>query len=149
MVRDQRLAVGLGLFAVIYMVGAWRLPRFALGSSVIDAHIFPLVMGGILLLLSAIFYLQSQGSKPKGPLLEGVEKRLLVKLVGATFLYALVLGTLGYLIATSLFLITTMRLMDYKKWSGAAAIGVGFAAGTYLLFAYVLGVPLARGILPF
>lgn len=149
MVREQRLAAGLGLFAVIYMVGAWRLPRFAFGSSVIDAHIFPLVLGGILLLLSAIYFVQSRGKQPAQPLFEGVDKPLLLKLMGASLLYALVLGFLGYLIATSLFLVGVMVLLGRRDWVKTIAIGVGFSAVTYFIFAYVLDVPLAHGILPF
>jgi putative tricarboxylic transport membrane protein len=141
--------MGLFLFAVIYLVGSWRLPRFSLGIAVVDAHIFPLVLGSILLLLSILYYLQSAGKPAGKALLVGVDKPLLAKLIGASVLYALVLSTLGYIVATTLFLLGAMHLLGRRNWRSLAAIAAGFSVITYSLFAYVLGVPLARGILPF
>jgi putative tricarboxylic transport membrane protein len=147
--REQRVALGLGLFAIIYMVGAWRLPRFALATGVVDAHIFPLVLGALLLVLSVIYYVQA-GAKPDGkPLLDGVNLPLLLKLMGATIAYALLLGRLGFVVATSIFLTGTMALLGSRKWGRTISIGVGFSVGVYVIFVYVLKVSLARGILPF
>jgi len=147
--REQKIAVGLVVFDIIYMIGAWRLPRFALGASVIDAHVFPLLLGGTLLVLSAIYYVQSARRPDAKPLLDGVDKPLLLKLVGTTAIYALVLGTLGYLIATSVFLVGVMYILGRRSWRGLVGISLGFSAFTYFMFAYVLSVPLAKGILPF
>jgi putative tricarboxylic transport membrane protein len=147
--REQQVAGGLGLFAVIYLIGAWRLPRFALGTAVIDAYVFPLVLGGILLLLSILYFIQSRGLKFDKALLDGVDKPLLLKLIGSCLLYALVLGTLGFLIATTLFLMLGMYLMGRRKWATLASVSIGFSIVTYTVFVYVLGVPLAQGILPF
>ena len=43
----------------------------------------------------------------------------------------------------------SMFLLGRRKWGSTVAIGVGFSAAVYGLFAYLLNVPLARGILPF
>lgn len=151
MVREQRIAAGLGLFAVIYLIGAWRLPRFTL-TAVIDAHIFPLALGAILLVLSLLYYLQAGGAEQRKaqqrPFFEGVNKRLLLQLWASTLLYALLLSPLGYLLATSLFLAGVMWLLGVRPPGKLLAIAVGFALVTYALFAYLLGVPLSRGILP-
>lgn len=147
--RDQKMAGGLALFAIIYMVGAWRLPRFALGVSVVDAHVFPLVLGVVLLALSIIYFIQSGGLKDAKPLFDGVDKPLLWKLIGATILYGLVLGTLGFVVATTLFLLGTMYLLGRRRWVSLVTISAGFSVVVYTLFAYVLKVPLAQGILPF
>ena len=148
--REQRVAAGLGLFAVTYMVASWRLPRFGLGTAVVDAHVFHLVLGAVLLVLSVLYFLQSARlSAPSKPLLEGVNKILLAKLIGAALVYALVLGKLGYLIATTLFVVGVMLLLGRRRYLPVVAVGAGFSAVTYFIFAYVLDVPLARGILPF
>lgn len=147
--REQIVALGLALFAVVYTVGAWRLPRFALATGVVDAYVFPLVLGGLLLLLSILYFLDS-GRKPEGkPLMDGVNVPLLLKLMGATLAYALVLAKLGFVVATSLFLTGAMALLGNRKWGRTVTIGVGFSVVVYTLFAYVLKVPLAQGILPF
>jgi putative tricarboxylic transport membrane protein len=147
--RDQWTALGLVLFALVYMGGAWKLPRFALSTGVVDAHVFPLVLGTLLLLLSAALYLQGARQAKGAPLFDGVNRPLLLKLIGATVAYALVLSPLGFVLATSLFLTAAMFLLGRRKWGSTVAIGVGFSAVVYGLFAYVLNVPLARGILPF
>lgn len=152
MVREQRIAAGLGLFAVIYLIGAWRLPRFTL-TAVVDAHVFPLVLGAILLVLSILYYVQAGGAEQRKaqsqPLLLGVDIPLLLKLFGATLVYSLVLSPLGYLLSTVAFLIGTMRLLGVSGWVKHIGISVAFSLVTYMAFAYLLGIPLSRGILPF
>lgn len=147
--REQRVASGLGLFAVVYLVGAWRLPRFGLGTAVVDAHIFPLILGAILLLLSLLYFLQAGRLAAGRPMLEGVDRRILLALAISTFVYALLLQRLGYLVATALFLGAAMYILGRRGWSALVAVSVGFAVVTYGLFAYLLNVPLSRGILPF
>ncbi len=148
--REQIVALGLALFSIIYMAGAWNLPRFALATTgVVDAYVLPLILGGLLLLLSLVYFVQS-GRTPEGkPIMEGVNIPLLLKLIGATVAYALLLGKLGFIIATSLFLIGTMALLGARPWGKTISIGVGFSVGVYALFVYVLKVSLAQGILPF
>ncbi len=148
--RDQRVATGLGLLAVAYLIGAWRLPRFALGVAVVEAHVFPLALGLLLLGLSGLYFFQSaRASRAAKPLLEGVNKPLLIKLVATTFVYGLILGPVGYVIATAAFLIATMYLLGRRPWTAIIAWGLGFSSLTYAVFVHVLKVPLAQGILPF
>lgn len=147
--REQPVALGLGLFAILYMAGAWNLPRFALATGVVDAHVFPLILGALLLFLSLVYFVQA-GRTPDGPSpLDGVSISLLLKLMGVTIGYALVLGTLGFVVATSLFLTGTMVLLGRRAWVHTISVGVGFALGVYIIFVYGLKVPLAQGILPF
>lgn len=151
--REERVAGGIGLIALVYMIAAWRLPRFALTTTVVDAHVFPLTLGGILLLLSLLYFLQARRVAPKSgtekPLLDGVNRPVLFQLVGANLLYALILSALGYLVSTILFIASALLILGQRRWGLVAALSVGFAGITYFLFAYLLQVPLARGILPF
>lgn len=147
--RDRIVALGLGLFAIIYLVASWRLPRFALSTGVVDSHVFPLILGAALLLLSLIYFLQSGGPKDTSSFFDGVNLPLLVKMMLATVGYALILERLGFVVATAIFLFATMALLGLRGWLKMSAISAGFAVGVYALFAYVLEVQLARGILPF
>lgn len=147
--RDRIAASGLGLFAIIYMIAGWNLPRFALSTGVIDSYIFPLILGALLLLLSIIYFVQSGGPKDAKSFMDGVNVPLLLKLFGTTVLYALILEPLGFVIATAIFLFGNMLLLGLRNWVKLTLISVGFAIGVYAVFVYVLEVSLARGILPF
>lgn len=150
MSRDQRVAAGLGLFAVIYLVGAWNLPRFALATGTIDSYVFPMVLGVVLLLLSVVLYLQGAGKqKSDGRMLEGTNVPLLIKFMAAVVGYSVAMAPLGFVISTTLFLLVGMLLLGVRKWIVLAGVSLAFSFGVYSLFVLVLKVPLARGILPF
>lgn len=145
----QKVAVGLGLFALIYSGAAWNLPRFALTTGVVDSYIFPLILGSVLLLLSAVYFVQSAGKAGNKPVMENVDVALLAKLFAATVVYAFILSTLGFVIATIAFLTCNMYLLGRKKWLANIAISAALALVIYTVFVYVLKVNLAKGILPF
>ena len=63
-------------------------------------------------------------------------------------IYYSMLGGLGYVLATSAFLLPLMAWFNRGKWIANAVSAVGFAAMTYWLFV-ALDVRLPRGVLPF
>src|SRR5688572_5819378 len=65
-----------------------------------------------------------------------------------TFLYFLVFERLGFVIATTIYLLGLTAYFHPRKWLTNGLTSVGFCVGSYLMF-QVLGVNLARGILPF
>lgn len=146
---NQKVALGLGVFALIYTGAAWNLPRFALTTGVVDSYIFPMILGCVLLLLSAVYFVQSAGQTTSKKILEDVDVPLLLKLMGATVLYAFILSTLGFVIATILFLTCNMYLLGRKKWVSNIIIAASLSLVIYTVFVYVLKVNLAKGILPF
>jgi putative tricarboxylic transport membrane protein len=73
---------------------------------------------------------------------------VIVAVVVWTWLYFLVFERLGYLLATPIFLFALMAYFNRGKWLANALTAVLFVAASYWLFK-VLGVNLARGILPF
>ncbi|HWI53694.1 MAG TPA: tripartite tricarboxylate transporter TctB family protein [Symbiobacteriaceae bacterium] len=146
---NQKVAIGLGLFALIYTGAAWNLPRFALTTGVVDSYIFPMILGCVLLLLSAVYFVQSGGKADTKRMMADVDVPLLVKLFAATAAYAFILSTLGFVIATILFLTCNMYLLGRKKWVTNIAIATGLSMVIYTVFVYVLKVNLAKGILPF
>ena len=66
-----------------------------------------------------------------------------------TFLYFLVFERLGFVIATTIYLIALMAYFHRNKWTSNVLTAVLFSVGAYLMFTKLLGVNLARGILPF
>ncbi|MGE5674851.1 MAG: tripartite tricarboxylate transporter TctB family protein [Mycobacterium leprae] len=149
--REQKVAIGLSLLAIIYMVGAWRLPRFALGTTVVDSYVFPLIIGAFLLAMSVIYFFVA-GRSPKSadkPFWEGVDVKVVVKLVAVSVVYALTLGFLGFIIATTLFLAVAMWMLGTRGWLKLALTPIVFSFAVYSLFVFFLDVPLAQGLMPF
>jgi putative tricarboxylic transport membrane protein len=66
---------------------------------------------------------------------------LLVILAAYTFL----LDPLGYPICTFLLVLFMLRVLDPQRWRVALSIAVLAAAGSYVVFAVWLSVPLPRG----
>ena len=65
-----------------------------------------------------------------------------------TFLFFLVFEFLGFVLATTLYLIGLTAYFHRGKWITNVLTCVAFCVGSYFMF-QVLGVNLARGILPF
>jgi len=59
------------------------------------------------------------------------------------------LTLLGYVIATSIYLLALMAYFHPGKWTMNILTAVLFCIGSYLMFTKLLGVTLARGLLPF
>ena len=66
-----------------------------------------------------------------------------------TGLYIAVFERLGYVIATTIYLLALMAYFHPGRWITNILTSVLFCAGSYVMFNYVLGVNLAKGILPF
>ena len=68
---------------------------------------------------------------------------LLLVLLG----YTLLLDSLGYPLCTFLLVLFMLRVTDPQRWSLALGIAGITAIGSYVIFAFWLGVPLPRGAL--
>jgi putative tricarboxylic transport membrane protein len=66
---------------------------------------------------------------------------LLVVLIAYTFL----LDLLGYLLCTFFLVLFMLRAIDPQRWTVALGMAAMIAAGSYILFAIWLSVPLPRG----
>jgi putative tricarboxylic transport membrane protein len=63
-------------------------------------------------------------------------------------LYYFVFETLGYLLATPIFLFGLLSYFNHRKYLTNVLVALGFTAVVYLLFSILLGVPLPAGPLP-
>ncbi len=67
--------------------------------------------------------------------------------VGIFLLYAFLLGPLGFLFTTFLFLIFWMWIIERIRWVTILAISLGVTGILYFIFSYFLEVPLPAGLL--
>jgi putative tricarboxylic transport membrane protein len=140
--------------AAAYLYFTERLPNIALGLP-IGPRAFPRLLGIALAIGAVLWFLET--------LKEGREEEagsialsaawshvwLVAGVVAWTMLYYLVFVQLGYLLSTLAFLLPLMLYFNRGRAITNVLTSVLFAVGSYLLFTDLLGVPLARGILPF
>lgn len=146
---DSVIGLLMLVASVWYLWQAWRLPRFQL-SVVVDAHVFPMVVGLALLICSAILAVKPQRAEPP----EGFTWRsaLLwraVAMLGLGSAYVLVLERVGFVVSTFAFLVVTPAALGWRRWAMAAVLAAAFALGVQYLFDKVLMVPLPEGVWPF
>lgn len=155
---DRTLGVVIGAATIAYLVAAWRIPAFSLGTVPVQSRAFPLGLGAVLLTLSVVLVLRP-GTPPVDedddarPDDHAIDHRtadsrveVLVLMAGAAA-YIAALVPLGFVLATALYVIATAWWFSYGRPGVAFAVGAGLAVGTQLAFAQLLSVRLPSGIL--
>jgi putative tricarboxylic transport membrane protein len=152
---DRVIFVCTLILAGIYFYATEQLPSLEIGDP-LGPKAFPRLLG-ILLLITALILLFEiiRGRKvvvsdapSRGPSTFG--SMMVVAGVSVwTFCYFLVFERLGFVIATIIYLIALMAYFHKNKWTSNVLTSVLFSVGAYLMFTKLLGVNLARGILPF
>jgi putative tricarboxylic transport membrane protein len=101
---------------------------------------FPLIAAGMIALCGVILVLRpgEPSSEPAGPI------GALAALCGCLVGYALLFQPLGFVIATTIFMVPIAMIFGAKWWQGAVT-GVVLAVSSYLLFDRVLEVVLPVG----
>lgn len=145
----EELAGGLVLFlfggATVFLsmgmpLGSLRMP---------GPGMFPLALGVLLMLLSGVSMVRlvwGQGAVGPSPSWRPALKGVFC-FVGAMALCILLLGLLGYPLASLLLLLVLFRLMGSRAWGLNTALALGVAGISYLVFVRWLQVPLPRGFL--
>jgi len=96
-------------------------------------------------LLATILLIQALNSRSSSA---RDESRRLVKVIVLLVIlaaYTFLLDPLGYPICTFLLVLFMLRVLDPQRWRVALSIAVLTAAGSYVVFAVWLSVPLPRG----
>ncbi|QNN53845.1 tripartite tricarboxylate transporter TctB family protein [Nocardioides mesophilus] len=146
------LVAGAGLFSIGVVLLTQVFAIDADGYSLAGPRFFPLVVLTLLTALSAVYMLQQalaiarrSGLRPVEPFRHMPAAAALVALL---VVYALVLGTVGYVLATSVFFIGAARAMGSRHLTRDVVIGIGLSLLVYLVFTRALGVFLPEGVLP-
>ncbi len=109
--------------------------------------LFPFISGGGIAILSLIWLLTNLKSiQPHEPLWKKEELRAPLLAVIIIVAYTALMDQLGYILSTILFLVAWQVFIEREKWLKIAMITVIGTAVMYLLFSYLLSVPLPEGI---
>jgi putative tricarboxylic transport membrane protein len=136
--------LALGLFVVIY--------SYTLGlGKLIDPGpgLLPFLLGLIFLILSSvrlITVMQPREAEEKREEKKKVEYWRIILIVVALLIWAFVLESLGFLIATFILMTLLYRAAGFNKWYAATFWGLVTVLVTYFVFTY-LGVRFPPGIL--
>jgi putative tricarboxylic transport membrane protein len=112
---------------------------------------FPLVMGIIMAGLGITVAVRSYWGeiRERGEVLKkgnAATSRLLgyLTLIG---LYVIFFESLGFIISSTLFLASVLKVLERKSWKITLLVTVGAVAVSYFLFRFFLSVPLPRGLM--
>jgi len=153
--RDRVMGIVLFTVGWIYLILAFQIPKTILAVP-IDANVFPIGLGIIIIILSVILFIQNLGilkETDQKKREDSKDKRKenwkgLILVVGACFLYPILLPHLGFIILTFFFIMLISRYLGFRKWGINASISLGVSVGFYLVFTRLLFISLPRGVLP-
>ena len=153
---DKVIFVCTLLLAGLYFYATEQLPSLEIGDP-LGPKAFPRLLGiGLVLTAVVLLFEIIKGRKPAPasdmPKGEMGNRQTYLVVAGVcvwTFLYFLVFERLGYIIASTIYLIALMSYFHKGKHLSNVLTAVLFSLGSYLMFVKALGVNLAPGILPF
>ncbi len=139
------LAAGIyGLiFSVQLPLGRWNQPGPA---------VFPLGLSILLCVFGVSWFIQGKGNAEKTETvgLRGFTRKFItpVQIVALTAAFILTFDSLGYLLASTLYLfVLFLWVSRYRFWT-ALGLAIAFGAGSWLFFGKVLTTSLPKGFLP-
>jgi putative tricarboxylic transport membrane protein len=139
------------VIGLLFCIGAPGYGFFSEG--VPEPGLFPFLAGILLVLLGSIVWLQAfqEKTRQKGrgsrffPQAD-TWKRISLSIF-ALCGYVLILDSLGFLLATFLFLAFLLRFIEPQKWSVVLTVALLTSASSYLLFQLLLKSNLPKGFL--
>lgn len=105
---------------------------------------YPMLIATVLIALSVLLTLQRGGGEALPPRFDGLR---VIGAVALLLIYVSVMGSLGYVISTVLFLALALLLMGIRTIPLLVVVPVGFSTVLFLMFYNVFGVSLPRGFL--
>lgn len=144
---NKRFDIGASiLFLVIgiaFVMGSTSLTTSAYGSKV-GPNIFPMILGSILILLSASLLISTLRKAAVQKKKEDYQYKTFLLILGVTVLYCLVYESLGFVISTFLFLFTCFQILEKGKLLSSLLVSLAFAVIVYFVFVYGLNGTLPR-----
>jgi putative tricarboxylic transport membrane protein len=142
--RDAVAAAALLLFAAVAAVESLRLLPYGAVRNPGPAF-FPWWTSLTLAIFSTVLLARTLAGHAGRRGAEGGRWVKVAGLLAALAVYALVLDSIGYPIATFALVLFMLRVTEPAPWPVALAIALLAAGGTYLVFAVWLSVPLPAG----
>lgn len=135
------------LFLGVVLVYGWGGTQLtaSLQGDVIGPAFFPRLLTVLGILLGILLFVQGVPVAAKDN--AGEEGSDITALVPAAMLlaYALVFESLGFLLATPLFLVITFRYLGHSSWAGIFGYSAAVTAVVFVLFQYLLDIRLPLG----
>lgn len=154
---DRVIFVCILILAGVYFWATEQLPTLEIGDP-LGPKAFPRLLGAALLVTAVVLLFEiirgrkaGSGSDVMPPrTTPGKTSAAIVAGVAVwTFLFFLVFETLGYVVSASIYLLALTSFFHRRKPVMNILTSILFSLGSYIMFVKVLGVNLARGILPF
>ena len=143
------------VLAAVYFYATAQIPSLEIGDP-LGPKAFPRMLGIGLLIAAGILFMEILRARKTPPQADpDAEKEepphwlLLGGVVVWTAACFAVFTTLGFLISTSAYLIGMTMWFHRGHWKMNVLTSVLFSLGSYFMFTKLLGVSLARGVLPF
>lgn len=150
---DYNALTGLIVVTIgaIYLLMTALTQRSSMGDPMAPLY-FPLGLGSVLVILGVAQILRSDIQKSiesvKNIRNMGAKDKKITKMIAFTSLsgvvYALVFEHVGFVIATTVFMLSMLWLTNPKEWFRNSMIAIGFSICIYVLFTRALGIPLPQ-----
>ena len=134
-------ATAIAVAGVLFFFGYGLQAPFAYEP--VGPSTFPLLAATLIAACGLILVLKPGAARPSSAPIPG---RAIVALSGTLLAYAFLFQPLGFVVATSVFMVPVAMIFGAKWWQGVVT-GVGLAISSYLLFDRVLDVVLPSGLL--
>jgi putative tricarboxylic transport membrane protein len=157
MMADRVIFVCAVLLAAVYFYATAQIPTLEIGDP-LGPKAFPRLLGIGMLIAAGMLLLEmlrdarakAKSAEPERAAPSDTRHVFVIAAVVAwTAVYFAFFEFLGYVIATSIYLLALMAYFHPGKWLSNVLTSVLFCAGSYYMFNHLLGVTLARGLLPF
>ena len=130
---DRFTAVLIFIISALYVRLAVTFQPPLFRSEALGPATFPLMIGGMMLLLSTALFIQSSRAAPRpGPGWAGI--RWALALWGLLLVYVLLFDWAGFILSTAAFLLGGLWLLGVRPWWKAALYALLFTAATWYIF---------------
>lgn len=154
----DRIIVGATLaLAIVYFYATSQIRTFAFGDP-IGPRTFPEILCVGLVVVAVMLLFEMAAARKTNPEPETGEARpsggkshlpVVVATVVVTAVYFAVFVPLGYVLATTIYLLGMTAYFNRGKWIANCLTSVLYCVVSYMMFTRVLGVSLPAGVLPF
>lgn len=144
---DRIAGAALLAIAIAFGVGAVRNYKYW-GENGPGSGFLPVWLAAAMAVLAGMLLLRALRSSDPGPrwLPDARGLRRLGLVFGATVAMVALLGVLGMLVGTALFIVVVVRGLDRHSWPRTLGVAVSVAGAIYLIFKVWLKVPLPTGV---
>lgn len=161
MLADRVIFVCIIVLAGVYFWGTAKIPSLDIGDP-LGPKAFPRLLGVGLLITAGLLLAEmlrdrsrarGQASAREAEAATGDGSRshlwVIAGVTAWTAGYFAVFERLGYIVATTVFLLALMAWFNRGRWVANVLTSVLFTVGSWILFVKILGVNLAQGLVSF